>query len=100
MENYLLDKGLKVNAGNTKVMVASSGGKWSCGVRRKLVQATTGQCTVCKQLIHKRRSGVHGNLSRVDNGFRCRRCDGTSQEADLVGGCRDIWMCKEFKRHS
>ena len=37
-----------------------------------------------------------GDLSRVDNGFRCRRCDGTSQEADLVGRWRDIWMCKEF----
>ena len=60
------------------------------------MKATTGQCTVCKQMIHKRRSGVHGDLSRVDNGFMCRRCDGTSQEADLVGGWRDIWMCKEF----
>ena len=69
----LLGKGLKVNAGNTKVMVGSSGGKWSCGVHRKRVQATTGQCTVCKKLIHKWRSGVHGDLSRVANGFRCRR---------------------------
>ena len=76
----LLDKGLKVNAGNTKVMVGSSG-----SVRGKGVHATTGQCTECKTMIHKRRSGVHGDLSRVDNGFRCRRCDGTSQEADLVG---------------
>ena len=46
----LLDKGLKVNAGNTKVMVGSNGGKWSCGVRGKGVQATTGKCTVCKNL--------------------------------------------------
>ena len=60
------------------------------------MQATTGQCTVCKQLIHKRRSGVHGDLSRVDNGFMCRTYDGTSQEAHLVSGWRDIWMCKEF----
>ena len=44
----LLDKELKVNAGNTKVMVGSSGGKWACCVRGKGVQATTGQCTVCK----------------------------------------------------
>ena len=46
----LLDKGFKVNAGNTKVMVGSSGGKWSCGVRGKGVQATTGQCTVYKKI--------------------------------------------------
>ena len=45
----ILDKGLKVNAGNTKVIVGSSGGKWSCGVRGKGVQTTTGQCTVCKR---------------------------------------------------
>ena len=45
----LLHKGLKVNAGNAKVMVGSSGGKWSCGVRGKGLQAITGQCTVCKK---------------------------------------------------
>ena len=51
-----------------------------------------------KKKIHKLRSGVHGDLSRVDNGFtfKCRRCDGTSQEAYLVGGWRDIWMCRAF----
>ena len=43
---------------------------------------------------------MHGDLSRVASGFRCRRCDGTIQEAalgeDLMGVRRDIWMCKEF----
>ena len=50
----LLDKGLKVNAGKSKVMVGSSGGKmivnsrkWPC-VCRKGVQANSVQCTVCK----------------------------------------------------
>ena len=38
---------------------------------------------VKKKWIHKRCSGVHGDLSRVADGFRCRRCDGTIQEADL-----------------
>ena len=28
-------------------------------------------------------SGVHGDLSRVADGFRCRRCDGTIQKVDL-----------------
>ena len=27
---------------------------------------------------------MHGDLSRGANGFRCRRCEGTIQEADLV----------------
>ena len=33
-----------------------------------------------KKEIHKRCSGVHGDLSRVADGFRCRQCDGTIQE--------------------
>ena len=37
-----------------------------------------------KKWIHKRCSGVRGDLSRIADGFRCRRCDGTIQEVDLV----------------
>ena len=73
------------------MMVGSSGGKmivnsgkWPCGVFGKGVQANSVQCTVCKKLIHKRCSGVRGDLSRVADGFRCRRCDGTIQEVDLA----------------
>ena len=38
-----------------------------------------------KKWIHKRCSGVRGGLPPVDDGFRCKRCDGTLQEADLAG---------------
>ena len=51
----LLDKGMKVDAGTSKVMVGSSGGKmiinsgkWPCGVCGKGVHANSVQCTVCK----------------------------------------------------
>ena len=103
----LLDKGLTVNAGKSKVMVGSNGGKmivnsgkWSCGVCRKGVQTNSVQFTVCVKWIHKRCSGLRGDLSLVVDGFRCKRRDGTIQEADLAacgpsGGWRDIWMCKE-----
>ena len=71
----LLDKGLKINAGKSKMMVGSSGGKmivssgkWPC-VYGKGVQANSVQCTVCKHLIHKRCSGVRGDLSRVSDGL-------------------------------
>ena len=37
--------------------------------------------TVCKKWIHKLCSG---ELSRVADGFRCRRCDGTIQKVDLA----------------
>ena len=87
----LLGKGLKVNSGKSKVMVGSSGGKmivnsgkWPCVVCGKGVQTNSVQCTVCKKLIHKRCSGVHGDLSWVADGSRCRQCDGTIQEVDLA----------------
>ena len=34
--------------------------------------------------INKQCSGVSGGLSLVVDGFRCKRCDGTIQEADLA----------------
>ena len=37
-----------------------------------------------KKCIHKRYSGVRGDLSRVADGFICRRCDGTIQESHLA----------------
>ena len=73
-------------------MVGSSGGKmivqsgkWPCGVCGKGVQANSVQCTLCIKWIHKRCSGVCGDLSLVADGFRCKRFDGTIQEADLAG---------------
>ena len=52
-------------------------------VSGKGVQANSVQCTVCKKWIHKRCSGVRGDLSREADGFRYSRCDGTAQEADI-----------------
>ena len=80
-----------MNAEKSKAMVGSSGGKlivnsgkWSSGVCGKGVQEDSVQCTVCINWIHKRCSGVCGGLSLVDDGFRCKRCDVTIQEADLA----------------
>ena len=62
--------------------------------------------TVCKKWIHKRCSGVRGDLSRVSAGFMCRRCDGTIQEADLAEDLmvdEETYGCKElllYGRHS
>ena len=66
-----------------KMMVGSSGGKivnsgkWLYGVCGKGVQANSVQRTVCKKWIHKRCSGVRGDLSQIADDFRCRQCDGT-----------------------
>ena len=48
-------------------------------------QANSVQCTACIKWIHKRCSGVRGDLSLVAYGLMCKRCDGTIQEADLAG---------------
>ena len=37
-----------------------------------------------KKMDSQRCSGVHGDLSRVADGIRCRRCDGTIQEVDIA----------------
>ena len=74
----LLDKGLNMNAGKSKVTVGSSGGKmivnsgkWSCGVCGKGVQENSVWCTVRIKWIHKRGIGVRGDLSLVADGFKC-----------------------------
>lgn len=73
-------KGLRVNMGKTKVMCCNVGtgqmensGKWPCGVCRKGVGANSIVCTVCKQWVHRRCSGLTGSLSVVV-GFKCSRC--------------------------
>ena len=48
------------------------------------MQANTVKGTVCKRWIHRPYSGVRGRLSVVVDGFRCKRCDGTIQEAALA----------------
>ena len=77
-----------MNAGKSKVMVGDSGGKMIVNSGKspsgKGVQTNSVQCTVCKNWIHMRCSSVCDDSSWVANGFRCRRCDGTIQEADLA----------------
>ena len=55
----LRGKGLKMNAGMSKVVVGSNGGKiivnsgkWSRGVCGKRVQTNCFQCTVCKKFTN------------------------------------------------
>ena len=72
-------------------------GKWPCGVGGKGVHANF-QCAVCIQSVYKWCSGVPGDLSMVDDVFRCKPCDGGPSV-----GWKDIWMCKELLlsgRHS
>ena len=81
---YLIcGKGLQANSVQCTVCIYGKG-----------VQTNYVQCTVCIKWIHKRCSGIRDNLSLVADGFKCKRCDGTIQEADLAGGVTtQIYSC-------
>ena len=79
----LASKGLKINAGKTKVMVSrvsggpmTSSGAWPCGVCGKGVAANSIQCTACRKWVHKRCSGLKGSLQAASTTFICKRCRG------------------------
>ena len=79
-KNGMEGKGLRVNAGKTKVMQcrvsrvqSEDSGKHPCGVCRKGVGDNSIRCMECLRWVHKRCSGISGKLkSNVD--FHCRRC--------------------------
>ena len=78
---HLEAKGLKVNAGKSKVMVGGEGagdveetGTWPCGVCGKGVGRNSLQCTSCRKWVHKRCSGVRGSLKAASEVFVCRKC--------------------------
>lgn len=83
-------KGLRVNMGKTKVMYCKVGSghvansaKWQCGVCQKIVRANSMVCTVRKQWVHRRWSGLSGSLSVVV-GFKCSLCvEGTGWEETM-----------------
>ena len=89
----LLDKRLKVNAGKSKVMVCISGcrnvvgyGKWPCGVYGKECRQTLLSVQYWKiDSQAGRRSGVRSDLSLMVYGFRCKRCDDTTNETEMAG---------------
>ena len=108
LEKYVVCvTGGKVMVGNSGGKMIVNSGKWTCGVCGKGVQANSVQYTVCKKWIHKWCSGVRGDLSRVADGFRCRRCDGTIQEVDLQTTTKptDLYQLQEsrldtiYRRH-
>lgn len=91
-------KGLKMNAGKTKVMVGGIGkgvmeetGAWPCGVCGKGVGGNSILCTKCHRWVHGRCSGVKGKLQTKSTTFVCGRCltgkrdDGADTEGLDIG---------------
>src|SRR6267154_48759 len=70
----LKEKGLRVNLGKTKVINCEVGvgqvensGKFPCGICRKGVGVNSICCGSCNKSIHKRCSGVVGNIEKLVN---------------------------------
>jgi hypothetical protein len=84
-------KGLKVNVGKTKIMVGGEGtsdvevsGKWPCGVCKKGVGSNSVQCIRCLRWVHKKCSGVKGQLQKVTETFECKQCSRGVAEVDSI----------------
>ena len=83
-------KGLKVNISKTKVLISSGDktsvekqGKFPCGVCNKGVGANSIECVKCHNWVHKRCSGIKGELKIGQTPFICRSC--LSRNTEEVG---------------
>ena len=79
-KNGMEAKGLRMNAGKTKVIQcrvsrfqSEDSGEYPCGVCRKGVASNSIRCVECLRWVHKRCSGISGKL-KSNTDFHCRRC--------------------------
>ena len=80
-------KGLRVNAGKTKLMICGTGldllqssGEFPCAVCRSGVGSNSIFCNGCKHWVHKKCSGL--KCLTKDHDYRCTRCQGTARPLD------------------
>ena len=80
-------KGLRVNAGKTKVMICGTGldllqssGEYPCAVCRTGVGNNSIYCNGCKLWVHKKCSGLQRLTPNPD--YRCARCLGNARPID------------------
>ena len=81
------EKGLRVNAGKTKIMICGTGldllqssGEFPCAVCRTGVGSNSIFCEGCKHWVHKECSGLKRLTEDPD--YRCTRCKGTARPLD------------------
>ena len=79
-------KGLRVNAGKTKIMICGTGldllqssGEFPCAVCRTGVGSNSIFCSGCKHWVHKKCSGLK---LKKDPDYRCTWCQGTARPLD------------------
>ena len=80
-------KGLRVNAGKTKIMICGTGldllqssGEFPCAVCRTGVGSNSIFCNGCKHWVHRKCSGL--KRLKKDPDYRCTRCQGTARPLD------------------
>ena len=80
-------KGLRVNAGKTKVMICGTGldllqssGEYPCAVCRTGVGNNSIYCYGCKLWVHKKCSGLQQLIPNPD--YRCAQCMGNARPID------------------
>ena len=80
-------KGLRVNAGKTKIMICGTGldllqssGEFQCAVCRTGVGNNSIFCNGCKHWVHKKCSGL--KHLKKDPDYICTRCQGTARPLD------------------
>ena len=81
------EKGLKVNAGKTKIMICGTGldllqssSEFPCAVCHTGVGSNSIFCKGCKHWVHKKCSGLKRLTEDPD--YRCTRCQGTAGPLD------------------
>ena len=80
-------KGMRVNAGKTKIMICGMGldllqssGEFPCTVCRTGVGSNSIFCNGCKHWVHKKCSGL--KRLKKDPDYRCTQCQGTARPLD------------------
>jgi len=72
---------MRVNINKNKVMInaecqkpVQKATRWPCGVCGRGVGSNSTQCTSCHKWVHKKCSGIKGNMYKVMRSFICRGC--------------------------
>ena len=80
-------KGLRANAGKTKIMICGTGldllhssGEFPCAVCHTGVGSNSIFCNGCKHWVHKKYSGL--KRLKKDPDYRCTRCQGSARSRD------------------
>ena len=96
------EKGLRVNAGKTKIMICGTGldllqssGQFPCAVYRTGEDSNSIFCKGCKHWVHQKCSGLKCLTENPD--YRCSQCQGTGRpQREVQVGLDKLEMVASF----